>query len=376
MAHRCRGRKELKAPDKDENCVSAREPFLPQEIVVEILNWMPVKYLLRMKCVCKQWNDLIQDRYFIQKHISLANSCYVYYFNRQKVEGNMDEEDDDKDKSKKETFHLVCGCDGMLLKRSNASQKCLIHNPTTRKILYLPDSDHDLSLSISFSFVPSIGEYKLVSIYEDTATGNEGCEVITVGVDESWRPLQLPNSHGPNQSRRKLSVASAGAAVHCFRVTEVVGEVFEEVVSLDLETECFTSTTLEPGLFSDWKKVWALNWNGRPALAETGREELKVLVIEDYKKKYKLAENKFGVSLGGAKKVMQGDDFVPLVAERGILWVWLRDKKMFGYDIKHGRVRRELSVPEGYHITDTMYIGRESLATLRGMQKQPSSWLV
>ena len=271
MASRCLEMKRLKTPDEDENCVPVREPFLPQDVVVEILSRMPVQYLLMMKSVCKQWNDLIQDSYFIQKHISLTKSSYIVYFNKWKPGGNMDEEDDDnnKEKSKHEKFHLICGCDGMLLKRSNASKKYVIENPTIRRMLVLPDSDHHHhhhhSLSITFSFVPSTGEYKLVSIYEDTATGNEGCEVITAGMDDSWRPLQLPNKHGLNKRRRKLSFASSGAAVHCYRVTEVGGQIFEEVISLDLETECFTSTALKPSSFSDWKKVSALNWNGRPA---------------------------------------------------------------------------------------------------------------
>ena len=37
---------------------------------MEILSWLPVKYVLRMKCVCKQWYALTQDCQFIEKHMS------------------------------------------------------------------------------------------------------------------------------------------------------------------------------------------------------------------------------------------------------------------------------------------------------------------
>ena len=114
----------------------------------------------------------------------------------------------------------------------------------------------------------------------------------------------------------------------------------------------------------------------RPVLAETGRGDIKVLVIEEYKKKHKLADNKFGVSLGGAQKVMEGDDVIPLVAELGILWLWLSDKKVLSYDIKRGRVLRKVSIAEGYLIGKTVYVARASLANLKGMQKQQSSRLV
>lgn len=374
---KCLGMKLLKMTNRDENRGRIREP-LPQDIIIEILSRIPVQYLLGMRCVCKQWNDLIEDSYFIQKHMSLAKNGYIGYFNKWKTRGNMDEADHhhNNEACKSEKFHLIRGCDGMLLKRNNASKKYIIENPTPRKILALPDSKHHLNLSITFSFVPSTGEYKLVSIYEDIAGGKEGCEVITAGIDDCWRHLQLPNSHGLNQRRRKLSVASAGVAVHCYKVTQVGGQIFEEVISLDLETECFTSTTLKPGVFSNWEKVLSLDWNGRPVLAETGREYIKVLVMEDYKKKHKLADNKFGVSLRGAPKVMQGDDIVPLVVENDALWIWLSNNKSFSYHVKRGKVLRQTSMIEGYHVGKTIYVGRASLVNLRGMQRQKSSRLV
>ncbi|KAI8530801.1 hypothetical protein RHMOL_Rhmol11G0087700 [Rhododendron molle] len=35
---------------------------LPNDVLIEILTRLPVKSLLRSKCVCKNWYDLIQNR--------------------------------------------------------------------------------------------------------------------------------------------------------------------------------------------------------------------------------------------------------------------------------------------------------------------------
>ncbi|KEH37788.1 F-box protein interaction domain protein [Medicago truncatula] len=46
-----------------------RQPFLPDELVFEILSRLPVKTLLQYKCVCKSWKALISDPQFAQTHL-------------------------------------------------------------------------------------------------------------------------------------------------------------------------------------------------------------------------------------------------------------------------------------------------------------------
>jgi len=44
--------------------------ILPEELIVEVLSFLGVKYLMRMKCVCKSWKALISaDRVFIKMHL-------------------------------------------------------------------------------------------------------------------------------------------------------------------------------------------------------------------------------------------------------------------------------------------------------------------
>ncbi|MCL7044441.1 hypothetical protein MKW94_004867 [Papaver nudicaule] len=47
---------------------------LPQDLLIEILLWLPVASLLRSKAVCKLWRSIIQSSDFIRRHATFENS--------------------------------------------------------------------------------------------------------------------------------------------------------------------------------------------------------------------------------------------------------------------------------------------------------------
>ncbi|KAI9077697.1 hypothetical protein K1719_040384 [Acacia pycnantha] len=49
--------------------VAGDMPFLPEEIVRDILIRLPVKTLIRSRCVCKHWENLISDMPFLPEEI-------------------------------------------------------------------------------------------------------------------------------------------------------------------------------------------------------------------------------------------------------------------------------------------------------------------
>ncbi|KAG6737049.1 hypothetical protein POTOM_059982 [Populus tomentosa] len=52
------------------------EDPLPEDLITEILSWLPVKALLQFKCVCKSWYAIITSQAFISKHL---NNYYDNY---------------------------------------------------------------------------------------------------------------------------------------------------------------------------------------------------------------------------------------------------------------------------------------------------------
>jgi len=54
--------------------------FLPDELIPEILSWLPVKSLMQMKSVSHTWNTLISDPKFIKMHLHRsARNPYFWY---------------------------------------------------------------------------------------------------------------------------------------------------------------------------------------------------------------------------------------------------------------------------------------------------------
>ncbi|OIV95069.1 hypothetical protein TanjilG_10889 [Lupinus angustifolius] len=53
----------------------AHLPILYDEIIFEILSWLPVKYLLQSRAVCKSWKFLISDPSFVKLHLQRSSKC-------------------------------------------------------------------------------------------------------------------------------------------------------------------------------------------------------------------------------------------------------------------------------------------------------------
>ena len=43
--------------------------YLPDELIAEVLSFLPVQSLLQLRCVCKSWKTLISDKAFVKLHL-------------------------------------------------------------------------------------------------------------------------------------------------------------------------------------------------------------------------------------------------------------------------------------------------------------------
>ncbi|KAL0305880.1 UNVERIFIED_CONTAM: hypothetical protein Sradi_6005300 [Sesamum radiatum] len=104
----------------------------------------------------------------------------------------------------------------------------------------------------------------------------------------------------------RVSVVSAGEAVHCLIVIKVADERCERVVSLDMGTETFTVSHLPEGLTCNRTTLWDLDWDGKLALVQIVGQNLEVMELEDYKK-HRWCANKKVIPLPSMKTGNSGD---------------------------------------------------------------------
>ncbi|PQQ07855.1 hypothetical protein Pyn_38937 [Prunus yedoensis var. nudiflora] len=127
-----------------------------------------------------------------------------------------------------------------------------------------------------------------------------GLKVLTVGIDCQWRPLKLSNQtiRGQHEKyllkRHILKPNQTEGAAHYVEIIRAGQDLYLEVQSFDLWTECFVTTRLPEGEFGNLEKVFVFSWNHHLAVGEIVEEALNVLVLEDFKA-HKWSENKIVV---------------------------------------------------------------------------------
>ncbi|XP_058214312.1 F-box/kelch-repeat protein At3g06240-like [Rhododendron vialii] len=192
-------------------------PYLPLETIAEILSRVPVKPLLRFRCVSKSWRCLISDPKFAKAHLSLASASTDYthhrlllitsggpnpYIKSCSVSSIMHEQSDttavDHDypfeKPRKRVWIGFNGsCNGLVCIMV-PGYIMYLWNPATRKSMELPlikMRNNVFSHTCGIGYDDSIDDYKVVvilSAHVDRAI-QKRVEVYTLRTD-SWRRIR------------------------------------------------------------------------------------------------------------------------------------------------------------------------------------------
>ncbi|KAK0578504.1 hypothetical protein LWI29_011490 [Acer saccharum] len=287
--------------------------FFPREIFFEILSWLPVKYLVRCKCVCKQWYKLIEDRSFIMKHFSRSEPVIVYF--EDKVE-NLDVDGT----IVREKFRIIDVFAGVILERGDISCKYRLRNFTTQEIFYLPNSDKNTFILTSNYNLS--GEFMFVSIYGDKHTSVKGFEVLNLDRDDKWRPLKFPIPENVESFQwvTRLLITTVNTVYFIYLVDDGISKVYIDVYSVDMDSGCIFKNTLPRGYFSDLFKVFLFICNGCIAFGDIVEEKLNVIVLEDDRKN-KWSETNIVIPLTFLKENPDlKKNIVPTLFDNGKLW--------------------------------------------------------
>jgi len=182
-------------------------PTLPLDLITEIICRLPVKSLMKFRCVCKPWNSLISaDRKFSMKHLRCMSSTMNHNL-IQKSENNQSDfslyplrtifngcTDDDAEEIKfplrsgnyfYNGIDIVASCDGILCLAWPCSGSIVIlWNPSIRKYNISPPLKH-FHTGYGFGYDNITDNYKLVAVTDIFKTQTQ-VKVHTLGTN-SWR---------------------------------------------------------------------------------------------------------------------------------------------------------------------------------------------
>uniref|UniRef100_A0A5B6YYW5 F-box associated beta-propeller type 3 domain-containing protein n=1 Tax=Davidia involucrata TaxID=16924 RepID=A0A5B6YYW5_DAVIN len=169
--------------------------FLHEEIIFNILTWLPAEVLLNvMRYVCQQWYNIIHDPLFITTHLHRAKAGLLIQNIRHPYSAHfVDVGGGDINSSKvKLRFpgKIMASHDGLLLFRDAKDDQILhVANPITKKWVTLPPFNVTYkiaSLKCGLACIPSTKEYKVLLSCKDEKN-NRHCLIVTVGINNAWR---------------------------------------------------------------------------------------------------------------------------------------------------------------------------------------------
>ncbi|CAH9067357.1 unnamed protein product [Cuscuta europaea] len=181
-------------------------PFIPIEIISDVLKQLPVKSLIRFQSVCSHWKDLIKSPSFIATHLHhsirenpslifvrcVGYSWPPYFLDRHMKHRHVQ----DPLLDSLEYVGIAGSCNGLLLARVDPPgtlTSLYLWNPAIREIIAVPrsrsimDSCHICSLGFAFS--TTVNDYKIVLNYEKWCNVDSGFEVYSLTTN-SWKKIE------------------------------------------------------------------------------------------------------------------------------------------------------------------------------------------
>ncbi|KAK9275442.1 hypothetical protein L1049_022707 [Liquidambar formosana] len=296
----------------EEACINHQQPprigmdKLPLDVVFNIFSRLPIKSLLRSRCVSKHWRNIIEDPFLANLHLSRAVQEHTilaldHPTHRRKVTSlYLVKEDGNKnlkasknpiaELSNSNNYSLEGSCNGLLyFAKPNERDGVILLNPLTGQNIMLPPATipspcpHMKKYGLGFD--PSTNTYKIVRVFFrnqlDWKNYSLGVEVHTLGTN-SWREIgEIPPS--PMCGR---PVSAYGALHWMVDPPFACDNLKSMIVSFDIGKEVF-SLTPHPDFGSKTCDMFQLvDFRGFLAMADLSSDScILIWVLKDYDKK-------------------------------------------------------------------------------------------
>ncbi|KAL8484705.1 hypothetical protein ACS0TY_027123 [Phlomoides rotata] len=185
-------------------------PKLPDDLIIEILARLPVKPLLKFRCVSKSWLSLISSKQFIKTHLKNSKNCTDFathriilrcrdYLKQCLVHPLLYEpitevfDTDYPVELSRKPSRVVGSCDGLVC-HALARKDLILWNPSTKICKKLPDFDLKVNSGgyfvYGFGFDKSSDDYKVVALFNCSRDLSE----VTVQVyslrSDQWKMIK------------------------------------------------------------------------------------------------------------------------------------------------------------------------------------------
>lgn len=269
--------------------------YLPNEVLVDILVRVPVKSLLRFRCVSKQWNSLISSPAFINTHLNRAlfqqtngddksNQdllLFRYYYSIDYVmedDHGMHISVNDKREERfslhmddesfphnpylkldfpyrcrgwyKDYFQIVASVNGIVCLVD--PNRCILWNPSVNRVMELPFAfqypDRSVMHRLGFGCDRITNDYKLVRLVyfgtRDHLVVPPVVEIFTLSTN-SWRQIASPGPMYIAVQHSSSSQAFASGAFHWIaRTPPEEGTFCNLILAFDMANEVFNELPL------------------------------------------------------------------------------------------------------------------------------------
>ncbi|KAI9123803.1 hypothetical protein K1719_005103 [Acacia pycnantha] len=287
----------------EQTMINGAAPYLPEEIVINILKLLPVKSLIRFQCVCKHWENLFKNPFFIAAHLFQSNQNPSLIFSHDYLLNNLPLRLLDCEMQLRHVqkappfdslastscFNIIGSSNGLLcfviMLCPRFPSSLLVWNPVIGDGREVPvskivDMDDDLYV-LGFGFSPLDNDYKIVAIYSENSGLVSGVDVYSLSRD-SWKEIEFRNLE--KVVCYWSTIPSNNGAIFTYGIKEIEEEEVGVLVSFDMEKEVFTLTSFPPILWGN-RNFNLVVYEDKPAvittIAEGGSSNVDLWVMEE-----------------------------------------------------------------------------------------------
>ncbi|KAJ8755390.1 hypothetical protein K2173_019188 [Erythroxylum novogranatense] len=320
-------------------------PQLPPEIIAEILSRLPVKSIMRCKCVCKPWRSFLSDHDFAKMHLEKARQSRRFFLFTEPFQSFDLEAQSYEDIRTTELnipmsinsvdVETVGSCDGLICAAVEDERYFLVWNPTTRVVreIFMPNSSQVGHSFYGFGYDNQLDDYKIMLGSIANGSNEAELDIFTLKTNK-WRRIEglhcnsvlVGSASFLNGILHWLVVRRDNGAQICAIVSfDLVQEKFREVMQVPDQISHLTrdfkvvgkSLCLYTDMIGDYFEAWVMKEYGNPA-SWTTSVKFKNDALPGYENYFLLVDI---TTNGGEKRSCSSNNVILVVGDKGSYWI-------------------------------------------------------